>query len=372
MSNVEPQSMAARCLEPASLSSSIINSYPTTRPKTPRITPSGISFNFILSFINLLPLLILLTKDTHDDLHRIQHLQLALRRQPTPENRHSRQERWMVSANVGENHCSPKRSARELQPYPFRQSDPPHPRSRKSAPPASRPAIDNKQRDRAWEIHPYPCVGQLRIIDLCLSRSPSYQLVLSRLQNGARLLDLGCCFAQDLRKLVRDGAPSTNLYGAELKPEFISLSYELFLDKDTFGAHFMQADIFEEGGALQELEGKMDIVQVGLFLHLFDLEGQTAACKKIVRLLKQEKGVLVTGQQVGATEPVQMPRGSGSKMYKHNAESFEKMWRDVGEQTGTQWKVTASLDAGLGIEEKKRTWDDPNTRRLVFEVERIR
>jgi hypothetical protein len=26
----------------------------------------------------------------------------------------------------------------------------------------------------------------------------------------------------------------------------------------------------------------------------------------------------------------------------------------------------------LGIEEKKRTWDDPNTRRLVFEVERLR
>jgi len=228
------------------------------------------------------------------------------------------------------------------------------------------------QRDRAWDIHPFPCIGQLRFLDLCLSRSPSYALILSRLQNGASLLDLGCCFAQDLRKLVHDGAPSSNLYGAELKPEFMSLSYELFFDKNTFGAHFMQADIFDPEGPLKELEGKVDIVQIGLFLHLWDLEGQTRACERIVGLLKQEKGVLVTGQQVGAIEPVQMHPESGAMMYKHNVESFERMWREVGIRTGSEWLVRARLDAGLGIEEKKRTWDDPNTRRLVFEVERLR
>jgi SAM-dependent methyltransferase len=228
------------------------------------------------------------------------------------------------------------------------------------------------QRDRAWDIQPFPCIGQFRFFDLCLSRSPSYALILSRLQNGDSLLDLGCCFAQDLRKLVHDGAPSTNLYGAELKPEFMSLSYELFLDKDTFGAHFIQADIFDSEGALKELEDRMDVVQISFFLHLWDLEGQTRACEKIVGLLKQEKGVLVTGQQVGATEPRQMHPESGTRMYKHNPESFEKMWREVGIRTGSEWLVRAKLDAGLGIEEKKRTWDDPNTRRLVFEVERLR
>ena len=171
---------------------------------------------------------------------------------------------------------------------------------------------------------------------------------------------------------MHDGATSKKLYGAELKQEFITLSYELFLDKDTFGAHFMQADLFEEGGALDALVGKMDIVQAGLFLHLFDLEGQTKACERIVRLLKQEKGVLITGQQVGATEPMQVPKASGSKMYKHNPESFTRMWMEVGERTGTEWKVTARLDAGLGIQEQKRIWDDPTTRRLVFEVERAK
>ena len=135
---------------------------------------------------------------------------------------------------------------------------------------------------------------------------------------------------------MHDGAPSTNLYGAELKPEFISLGYELFLDRDTFGAHFLQADIFEEGGALNELDGKMDVVQAGLFLHLFDLEGQTRACERIVRLLNGEKGVLVTGQQVDAVESTQMPESSKSRIYKHNKESFEEIWRVVGLRTGSE------------------------------------
>jgi hypothetical protein len=46
------------------------------------------------------------------------------------------------------------------------------------------------------------------------------------------LFNLGCCFAQDLQNLCKMAhllRTSTKLYGEELKPEFISLSYELFL-----------------------------------------------------------------------------------------------------------------------------------------------
>lgn len=89
-------------------------------------------------------------------------------------------------------------------------------------------------------------------------------------------------------------------------------------------------------------------------------------------LLKKEKGVLVLGQQVGATVPVQVPRGTVGQTFKHNLESFKRMWKQVGEKTGSEWEVRATLDVGLGIEQKQRMWDDPNTRRLVFEVERVK
>lgn len=170
---------------------------------------------------------------------------------------------------------------------------------------------------------------------------------------------------------MHDGAPSENLWGAELKGEFLELGYELFLDRETLGAHFLEADVFDTEGPLKQLEGKMDFIQIGLFLHLFDFAGQVKACERIVSLMKPENGALILGQQIGSLEPGPMMVGSGSKMFKHNVESFERMWKEVEETTGTKWKVTANTDQGVGISEKMRKWDDPNTRRLVFEVEKI-
>ena len=95
----------------------------------------------------------------------------------------------------------------------------------------------------------------------------SYALVLGWLKAGASLLDLGCCCGQDLCKLVRDGVPSDNLYGAELFQELHDMGYNMFLDRNWFKANMYQADIFDPEGPLKELEGRMDIVYVGLFLY---------------------------------------------------------------------------------------------------------
>jgi hypothetical protein len=178
--------------------------------------------------------------------------------------------------------------------------------------------------------------------------------------------------AQDLRKLVHDGAPADQLYGAELEAPFIDMGYELFRDKETFKAHFMVADIFDmsESRPLKELEGKMDFVHVGLFLHLFNWAEQVAACERIVSILKPEKGVLVLGQQMGTTTPGQVNHGHRI-LFKHDAATFEKLWAEMGEKTGTQWKVTANLDEGLGIKEGKRNWDGGEARRLIFQIERV-
>jgi hypothetical protein len=171
---------------------------------------------------------------------------------------------------------------------------------------------------------------------------------------------------------VHDGAPASQLYGAELEAPFIEMGYELFRDRDTFKAQFMVADIFDMSPErpLGKLEGKMDVVHVGLFLHLFDWPEQVAACERIVKILKQEPGVLVLGQQMGTTTPGRVDHGH-RVLFKHGAETFEKLWAEVGEKTGTQWKVTANLDEGLGIKEGKRKWDGGEARRLIFQVERL-
>ncbi|PCG89578.1 Hypothetical protein PENO1_103850 [Penicillium occitanis (nom. inval.)] len=205
-----------------------------------------------------------------------------------------------------------------------------------------------KMRDELWEVYPFPCVGLFRFIDLGLSNTASYALVLGRLKAGASLLDLGCCCGQDLRKLVRDGAPSDNLYGAELFQELHDTGYNLFLDRNRFKANMYQADIFDPEGPLKELEGWMDIVYVGLFLHQFDWEGQIRAGERIVRLMKDVPG-------------------DGTISYRHNLESFRKYWSELGEKTGTQWRVDAKLM------EVRRDWaKDDKTTGLLFEVVRVK
>lgn len=263
-----------------------------------------------------------------------------------------------------------ERSVEELQPHPTRPYDSTHHGNSKAPVPPSFPLNDKWQRDRAWDIYPYPCIGQFRFINLTVYQTPSYPQILKRLKGGASFLDLGCCLAQEVRKLVYDGAPSENLWGAELKGDFFELGYELFKDRDSLKAHFLEADIFDEQGPLQQLEGKMDVVQIGLFLHLFDLKGQIKACERIVALMKPEKGGLIVGQQLASLVAGPLGSESGSEMFKHTMESFEKLWKEVGRRTGSEWYVAAKMDFDLGLSSKQQTWYDAGLRRIVFEVTR--
>ena len=61
------------------------------------------------------------------------------------------------------------------------------------------------QRNRAWDIHPYPCLGQFRFLELNLSkRVDVYPRLLSMIKKGGNFMDIGCCLGQDLRKLIFD------------------------------------------------------------------------------------------------------------------------------------------------------------------------
>ncbi|CAI7585794.1 unnamed protein product [Penicillium glandicola] len=76
-----------------------------------------------------------------------------------------------------------------------------------------------KIRNKAWQIHPYPCIGLFRFLNFNISLSPIYAQVVDRVREGQTLLDLGCCFGQDLRKIAFDAGLSsaTNLIGADIK-----------------------------------------------------------------------------------------------------------------------------------------------------------
>jgi len=189
-------------------------------------------------------------------------------------------------------------------------------------------------------------------------------------------MDIGCCLGQDIRKLIFDGAPISQVTGVELNQGFIDLGYELFRDKDMLNHRMVAANVMESVDSIESplcpFVGKQSVVQLGMILHLFTWEEQLVVFEHAIQLLKpDETGTLIIGQASGNLDGIPIGEAWSHKAFKHNVESFEKLVREVEEKTGTQWKVAASLDTGLSIYDGKRTWDDPKGRRLLFEMERI-
>lgn len=203
--------------------------------------------------------------------------------------------------------------------------------------------------------------------------------MLSRLKSASTppptLLDLGCCLAQDLRRLVFDGVPSERLIGVDLHPEFIEQGYELFRDRETLKAKFITANVLDESteNPLGKLNNSIDMVHVASFLHLWDWDMQVQLCERIVALLRDRPGGLVFGRQVGTVKPGEYPSRTEKEkvIWRHDVETFGRMWEVVGSKTGTTWRVDAELKVVDSNKQRERGWRDEGTRMLRFAVERL-
>jgi SAM-dependent methyltransferase len=226
-------------------------------------------------------------------------------------------------------------------------------------------------RDQAWELYPYPCMGMFSFIKMRISRNPAYPTVLKRLlSNNEKLLDIGCGFGQELRTLVAAGVPATNLFGLDVSHGFIELGFELFRDKATMQSQFIIADLLASPTVPPQLQGKLDLIFAGAFFHLFGWDEQLTLSKRALAMLKPQAGSVIFGHQLGQVEAKEsiVPEVPSGRIYFHDPESFKKMWRIIGEETRTEWKVQ--------IESSEQWIDDlrkvnPALRLLRFSVERL-
>jgi hypothetical protein len=128
---------------------------------------------------------------------------------------------------------------------------------------------------------------------------------LRRLKDGQTFLELGCCFRQEIRKLVYDGAPSKNLHGIEIVEDFVKLGYELFQDKESLRSEFLVANIMQPTSVsiYKHIQGETDIIYASSFFHLFMLEEQFELAMKVVRILRPREGSMILGRQLGSVRP---------------------------------------------------------------------
>ena len=218
-------------------------------------------------------------------------------------------------------------------------------------------------RTKAWAVYPWPCIGLYQFVNPNLSLSTRYPEIVRRLkEDNHRLLDLGCCVGQDIRRLVADGVPPQQLMGADLDRGFIDLGYELFSDGPSsaspLSTEFIIGDIFDPAFATAQ-RGTFDIVNANMFLHVFDLKKQMEAANRIAELLAPKPGSLVVGRQLGSEEGKEEKNSAGSwNVFRHNVQTFKDMWKEVGDG---KWTVEAKLE-----KVPLREW-----RLLSFVVERV-
>ncbi|EKM75909.1 hypothetical protein AGABI1DRAFT_131808 [Agaricus bisporus var. burnettii JB137-S8] len=238
---------------------------------------------------------------------------------------------------------------------------------------------------KAYEIHHYRCIQNFsftRRVFFCqhsssiasyiphrlkISRLPAYEhvLQLQKTRPGAILLDIGCCFGNDLRKAVADGWPVENAIGSDIHGEFWSYGHELFKsNSETFPAGFVAGDAFSPAmieprdpfysppasprptdlkilTSLIPLQGHVSVLHTSLFFHLFDEDQQLALAKQLSTLLSPEPGSIMFGIHGG--EHVKSTRPSnGREMFCHSPESWTSLWDGTVFAKGTV-KVEASV-----------------------------
>ena len=196
-----------------------------------------------------------------------------------------------------------------------------------------------------------PCIGRWKFLHLADRHDACYQHILFRLtlpQSNDALLDLGCCLGQALRQLRADGVHGSRLFGTDLNPTMIDIGYDMFCDRDSLGATFIIGDMIDpEDSRISQLVGEVTLVQADSFFHLFNWTQQLYIGKRVVSFLKPgTKNAVIFGRQAGTLKRGVLP-SDGYSPYLHNPESFQQLWDEVGNMTGTRWAVQFEPDGGL-------------------------
>lgn len=123
----------------------------------------------------------------------------------------------------------------------------------------------------------------------------------------------------------------------------------------------MTQDPSSPGSPLYPFIGDVDMIYAASFFHLFDYATQVLLCKHSVAILRKSPGSIVFGRQVGNVAAGAKVRqiGGGRNVWRHNEESFRKLWEEVGAQTSTRWTVDIELTDAPGWTDKKSRgeWD---------------
>ncbi|KAF9048652.1 hypothetical protein BJ165DRAFT_1041597 [Panaeolus papilionaceus] len=230
---------------------------------------------------------------------------------------------------------------------------------------------------RAYDIYGYPCIRRFGFLYMKITRNPAYVEVLKlvEVRKNPVLLDIGCCFGNDIRKAVADGWPIQSAIASDLRKGFWQSGHELFkttpetyplafiegnaLNSDFLSPitlHALKDDIaipsvdLHKISCLNDLHQKVSAIHASSLFHLFQEEVQLDLARRLASLLLPKKGSVIFGTHISTPEkglrPQITPKSSDDdwRMFCHNPESWEQLWRsEVFSGSGIDIKVDTCL-----------------------------
>ncbi|KAF7969206.1 hypothetical protein HWV62_27999 [Athelia sp. TMB] len=203
-------------------------------------------------------------------------------------------------------------------------------------------------QEKAYQVHPYSCIRRFAFTTLKIAGQPVYQdvLKLGKERKGAILLDIGCCFGNDLRKAVADGFPITGVIGSDLHKDFWDMGNELYIAP--FPVPFVEGDVFDPAhieptpplyappsapppalGALTSLNplrGHVSAIHASSLFHLFDEAPQRKLAHALGALLSPEPGSVIFGSHNGLRERGFKTGARRANVFCHSPESWAELW----------------------------------------------
>ncbi|VDB86610.1 unnamed protein product [Peniophora sp. CBMAI 1063] len=224
---------------------------------------------------------------------------------------------------------------------------------------------------KAYSVAPYPCIRGFAFTKLKISRLFPYAqlLELQRKRQDAILVDIGCCFGNDLRKAIADGWPASQALGTDLKKELWDIGYDIYKDTpETFPVPFIAGDAFSSSHldvvppwsarptspvpdlkaliSLNPLRGHVSAIHASALFHLFSKELQADLAARLAGLLSYEPGSMIFGQHVGQPltgDRIDPYRVDGRPMFCYGPEDWEKLWKDLFSKSGVEVDVQGKL-----------------------------
>ncbi|KAI0066430.1 hypothetical protein BV25DRAFT_1820373 [Artomyces pyxidatus] len=243
----------------------------------------------------------------------------------------------------------------------------------------------------AFAVFPYPCIRSFGWTKLKISRLFAYPqlLKLGRERDRAILLDIGCCFGNDLRKAIADGYPVQNVVASDLYQGFWDAGHTLFrTTRETFPVPFIAGDALDPAHlavvppftapppgprpdfagltSLNQLQGRVAAVHSASFFHLFTEEQQLQIARALAGLVAPEPGSILLGRHAGLPEKGFRTSGAtGYKGFCHSDKSWKELWEGIFGEAGVKVHVDARLmkpenrevqTHALGVPESDAWW----------------